>query len=163
MLTSMRTYWGKSPSCQGHHQMWGKNKSNPTQMWGRRPLCCINSPLELLMLPPRPMHTRFFTLTEQTAAEMHMQMCSCHRCKQSGLAWMQCNGGNACFRMHFMRNVWRGSQRERKWWFVVSDDGHSSPPWGCTALLGPVSLGHMNIETSCHTPFSSNAKLPGQT
>lgn len=21
----------------------------------------------------------------------------------------------------------------------------------------------MNIETSCHTPFSSNAKLPGQT
>lgn len=28
--------------------------------------------------------------------------------------WMQWNGGKACFLMHFMRNVWRGSQKERK-------------------------------------------------
>lgn len=98
MLPSMRTYWGKSPSCQGHHQMWGKNKSNPTQMWGRRPSRCINSPLELLTLPPRPMHTRVFTSTEQTAAETHVQMCSCHGCKHSGLARrMQRNGEKLVF------------------------------------------------------------------
>lgn len=69
--------------------------------------------------------------------------------------------GKRLFSIVVWGNVRRVSQREeimirgfRQWSFK---------PRGCTALPGPVSLGHMNIETSCHTPFSSNPKLPGQT
>lgn len=58
--------------------------------------------------------------------------------------------------MQLTRNLKRG--RERKLCLEVSDGGHSSTR-GCTALRGLGSLGRMNIETSCHTPFSSNANF----
>lgn len=96
--------------------MWGKNNGNRTQMWGRRTLCCINSRLELLTLPRQLMHTIFFTLTKQTTAETYMQMCSCHSCQHSELTHGCTHTPEmveSFFLMQFMRNVWRGSQREK--------------------------------------------------
>lgn len=65
-----------------------ENNNNPTQMWGRRPLCFIRRPPQHSVHPPWLMHAIFFALTwqegdcvpafaVQTTTQMPKYSCRC--------------------------------------------------------------------------------------
>lgn len=80
-----------------------ENNNNPTQMWGRSPLCCMNRPPQLSIHPPSLMHAIFFALAWQeggcapeVAAQTTTQMpkYSCH-CIHALIASMPAFSGQA--------------------------------------------------------------------